>query len=77
VQPVASAGEARPRKWAEAPKRWWLTWTAAWWPRAPGSRELVLERSGAGPGGGLRVNNRMQATAGPLVVTARAVRRRA
>jgi hypothetical protein len=37
----------------------------------------VLERSGAGPGGGLRVNNRMQATAGPLVVTARAVRRRA
>jgi len=36
-----------------------------------------LGESAAGTGGGLRVNNRMQATAGPLVVTASAVRRRA
>ena len=33
--------------------------------------------SAAAMGGGLRVNNRMQATAGSLVVTASAVRRRA
>jgi hypothetical protein len=33
--------------------------------------------SAAATGGGLRVNNRMQATAGSLVVTASAVRRRA
>jgi len=33
--------------------------------------------SAAAKGGGLRVNNRMQATAGPLVVRASAVRRRA
>jgi len=33
--------------------------------------------SAADTGSGLRVNNRMQATAGPLVVRARAVRRRA
>ncbi len=38
---------------------------------------VSLGESAAGTGGGLRVNNRMQATAGPLVVTARAVRRRA
>jgi hypothetical protein len=42
----------------------------------PGRRLLVLERERA-TGGGLRVNNRMQATAGSLVVTASAVRRRA
>ena len=33
--------------------------------------------SAAATGGGLRVNHRMQATAGSLVVTASAVRRRA
>jgi len=38
---------------------------------------VSLGESAAGTGGGLRVNNRMQATAGPLVVTARAVGRRA
>ena len=36
-----------------------------------------LDESAAGTGGGLRVNNRMQATAGPLVVRVSAVRRRA
>lgn len=40
-------------------------------------RLLVLARTAAATGGGLRVNNRMQATAGPLVVTASAIRRRA
>ena len=43
---------------------------------AAGPRLLVFEE-GAGTGDGLRVNNRMQATAGPLVVRASAVRRRA
>ena len=42
-----------------------------------GDCESWRECSGHRHGGGLRVNNRMQATAGPLVVTARAVRRRA
>jgi len=43
----------------------------------PGDGDCESWRECSGHGGGLRVNNRMQATAGPLVVTARAVRRRA
>jgi len=43
----------------------------------PGMAIVGLGESAAGTSGGLRVNNRMQATAGPLVVTASAVRRRA
>ena len=43
----------------------------------PGMAIVGLSESAAGTGGGLRVNNRMQATAGPLVVIASAVRRRA
>jgi hypothetical protein len=43
----------------------------------PGMAIEGLGENAAGTGGGLRVNNRMQATAGRLVVTASAVRRRA
>jgi len=76
VQPIASAGEARSHRCsgsAEAKVAHLKRGVVARGPRAIAG----LGKNAAATGGGLRVNSRMQAPAGPLVVRAGAVRRRA